>query len=124
MVKNILIIDDEELITKSLLKLLSKEGYCVTVTRSGQEALEQVKKNTFDLIISDVRMPEMDGIQTIKNIRDYLNKSNKKVIPEILITGYANVDKYEEALQLKVADYLYKPFEREGFLRVIKKNIG
>ncbi len=69
MAKNILVIDDEELITKSLLKLLSKEGYNVTVARSGTEALENIKKIDFDLIISDVRMPEMDGIETIKEIR-------------------------------------------------------
>jgi len=118
----ILIIDDEELITKSLLKFLTKEGYQVTVTKSGQEGLEQVKKNTFDLIISDVRMPEMDGIQTIQRIRDYLKEANKKLAPEIIITGYADAEKYEKALQLKVADYLYKPFDREELLRVIKKN--
>jgi CheY-like chemotaxis protein len=124
MAKKILVIDDEELITKSLLKLLSSEGYNVTVVRNGKDAIEKVKTDDFDLIISDVRMPEMDGIETIKKIRTSLEKSNKKPIPEILITGYADKDKYEAAMNLKVSDYIYKPFDRDDFLKVIKRNIG
>jgi len=124
MAKNILIIDDEELITKSLLKFLNKEGYEAAIAKSGAEALEKVKKTDFDLIISDVRMPEMDGIETIKQIRGYLEKANKKPVPEVLITGYADVDKYQAAMQLEVADYLYKPFDNNDFLKIIKKTIG
>ena len=124
MAKKILVIDDEELITKSLLKLLSTEGYNATVVRSGKEAIDNVKKSDFDLIICDVRMPQMDGIETIKEIRNHLKKTNKKQISEILITGYADKDKYETALELKVSDYIYKPFERTEFLKVIKRTIG
>ncbi len=124
MEKHILIIDDEELITKSLLKFLNKEGYIVTVATSGKEALEKVKETDFNLIISDVRMPEMDGIETIKQIRAYLAKENKPAIPEVLITGYADADKYERATELEVADYLYKPFDASDFLEIVKKSIG
>lgn len=122
--KKILVIDDEELVTKTLLRLLSREGYSATITRNGKEALEKAKEADFDLIISDVRMPEMDGIETIKHIRNYLEKSNKKPIPEVLITGYADMDKYESAKELEVVDYLYKPFDNADFLRIIKKTIG
>jgi len=121
--KNILVIDDEELITKSLLKLLTTEGYNATVVRSGKEGIEKVKTVDFDLLICDVRMPDLDGIETIKQIRAYLKESEKKLIPEILITGYADKDKYEVALNLQVADYLYKPFDRDDFLQAIKRNI-
>lgn len=124
MAKNILVIDDEELITKSLLKLLSKEGYNAVVTSSGKEAIGKIKDIDFDLIISDVRMPELDGIETIKEIRAYLDKNNKKSIPEVLITGYADTDKYEKGMELEVADYLYKPFDNTEFLQVIKKMVG
>ena len=124
MAKKILVIDDEELITKSLLRLLSAEGYNVAVAKNGSEALDRVKGADFDLIVSDVRMPELDGIETIRQIRAYLEKSNKNQIPEILITGYADKEKYETAMDLKVADYLYKPFDREDFLKVIKRTIG
>jgi len=124
MAKKILVIDDEELITKSLLKLLDTEGYDVAVARNGSEALARVKESDFDLIVSDVRMPEMDGIETIRQIRAYLKTIDKKPIPEILITGYADKEKYETAMDLKVADYLYKPFDRENFLKAVKRNIG
>ncbi|MFA4889193.1 MAG: response regulator [Candidatus Omnitrophota bacterium] len=124
MTKKILVIDDEELVTKTLLKLLSREGYSVTVTRSGKEAIEKVKESDFDLIISDVMMPELDGIETIKLIRNYLENSNKAPIPEVIITGYADMEKYESAKELEVMDYLYKPFDSAEFLRIIKKTIG
>ena len=124
MAKKILVIDDEELITKSLLRLLDKAGYDTTVVRSGKEALGKVKENDFDLIISDVRMPEMDGVDTIKEIRSFLKSSRKELIPEILITGYADKEKYEAAMGLKVVDYLYKPFDMTDFLQVVKKTIG
>jgi len=123
MAKNILVIDDEELITKSLLKLLDIEGYKTTIAISGSEAMEKIKETDFDLIISDVRMPGLDGIETIRQIRAYLKKSNKKAIPEVLITGYADVEKYEKAMNLKVADYLYKPFDNSDLLRVVKNNV-
>ena len=124
MAKNILVIDDEELITKSLLKLLSGEGYKVTVVRNGQDAIEKVKENDFNLIISDVRMPDLDGVETIKHIRSSLKELNREQIPEIIITGYADKDKYESAMDLKVTNYIYKPFERTDFLKIVKNVIG
>lgn len=124
MAKKILVIDDEELITKSLLKLLNAQGYNATVVKSGKDALETVKKEVFDLIISDVRMPGLDGVETIRQIRSYLEKSNQKPIPEILITGYADREKYETAMDLKVADYIYKPFDRDIFLGIVQRTIG
>ena len=119
-----MIVDDEELIAKSLRKLLSKEGYSLSVTKSGQEAIDEIKKSDFDLIISDIMMSGIDGIETIRHIRNYLKESNKKLIPEILITGYADLEKYNKAVELKVADYIYKPFDSADFLHAVKKNIG
>lgn len=121
--KKILIVDDEELIVKSLRKLLSKEGYSLSVAKNGQEAIDEIKKVDFDLIISDIMMPEIDGIETIRYIRNYLKESKKKLIPEILITGYADLEKYNKAMELKVDDYIYKPFDSEDLLRAIKKSL-
>ena len=121
--KNILIIDDEKLITKTLRKLLGKEGYEVTVARSGQEALEHIKGRDFNLIVCDVRMPQMDGVETIREIRNYLKQEGRPSVPELLITGYADEQRYKSAVELKVADYIYKPFDKEEFLEAVKKNI-
>lgn len=124
MAKNILIIDDEELISKSLIKLLRSQGYVASIAVGGAEALEKIKTGNFDLIICDVIMPGMDGIETIKKIRAYLEKSDKKSIPEVLITGYADAEKYENAIGLEVADYLYKPFDNDEFMHIVRKAIG
>lgn len=121
MSKRILVIDDEELVTRSLLKLLTAAGYSVSVVASGLEALRKLKKSEFDLIISDVRMPDLDGIETIKRIRAALKEAGKKPVPEILITGYADKDKYDTAMELGIVDYLYKPFDREELLEVIRQ---
>ncbi len=121
--KKILIIDDEEIVTNSLQKLLKKEGYQTTIAKSGSEAIEKVKRTDFDLIICDVRMPQMDGITTIKEIRRYLKENNRPQPPEVVITGYADLDKYQAAMDLEVADYLYKPFDTQDFLKIVKKNI-
>lgn len=123
MAQNILVIDDEGLVTASLQRLLKKEGYDVVVAISGQEAIEQFKKLDFDLIVCDVRMPQLDGIETIKRIRQLLKELGKKPIPEIFITGYADEDYYKQAVQLKVAEYIYKPFDTSELLDLIKRHL-
>ncbi|MFA5361875.1 MAG: response regulator [Candidatus Omnitrophota bacterium] len=123
MARNILIIDDEGLVTKSLHKMLAKEGYTAVIAACGKDAIAEYKKSEFDLIVCDVRMPGMDGIETIEEIRRLRDGLGRKNIPEVLITGYADEEKYKNALKLRVADYLFKPFDRNQFLDVIKKNL-
>lgn len=122
--KNILVIDDEGLVTKSLQKLLKKEGYAVVVAASGDEAIKQCKSQEFDLIVSDIRMPELDGIETVKKIRQLLKEAGKRPIPEILITGFAEEDSYRRALELKVTDYIYKPFDMKEFVNTVRRNLN
>ncbi len=121
MAKRILIVDDEAMITKSLKKLLTKEGFEPVIVSSGNEALDQVKTNDFDLLILDIRMPQMDGIETIRAIREYMAVEGKDPIPEIVITGYADESKYKCAVDLKVNAYIYKPFDTNEFLDTIKR---
>jgi putative two-component system response regulator len=123
MEKKILVIDDETMITKTLQKLLKKEGYDATIVSSGTQALDEVKTNDFDLIVIDIRMPQMDGIETITAIREYLSVEEKDQIPEIVITGYADEQKYKCAVDLKVAAYIYKPFDTKDFLDTIKRTL-
>jgi len=122
--KTILVIDDEELVIKSVEKLLRREGYKVIICRQGIEAIEIVKKQDVNLIVCDIRMPNLSGIETIKAIRDLTRQRSQQQIPEILITGYADREADEEAEKLEVSDYLYKPFDLRDFLSSIKKNIG
>jgi CheY-like chemotaxis protein len=124
MAKNILVIDDEGLITKTLKKLLGKEGFNAVITSSGQEAMEKMKIENFDLVICDIRMPEIDGIETIERIRKIQAEKGKTPCPEIIITGYADEEKYKSAVNLKVADYIFKPFDTKQFLETVRRNLA
>ena len=122
MPKHILLIDDENLVTESINRLLKKQGYNVTIANNGKDAIEiiKVKDGGFDLIIADIRMPDMNGIEIIKKIREIV----KRPIPEILITGYASEENFKEAQGLKVAAYIYKPFDISEFIAVVRKNLA
>ena len=124
MARQILLIDDDKLIVMTLKRLLTKEGYRVTTALSGLLALERIEESDFDLIISDIKMPEMDGIETVKKIREYLTQNNKKLVPEIFISAYAKEDIYQEALKLNAAGYIEKPFDIKSLLQTIKESLG
>lgn len=123
MAKQLLLIDDDELVLQSLGMLLESRGYQVEKARNGFEALEKAETQNFDLVISDIRMPGMDGIELIQRLREILQERRRKAIPEILITAYADENAYLRALKLKVTDYLYKPFDMNQFLEIIAKRL-
>lgn len=123
MSKNILLIDDDKLILMTLKRLLIREGYQVTTALNGQAALRKMEEDGFDLIISDIKMPEMDGIETVKKIRELLAQRRKPPIPEIFITAYAKEEIYQKALELKAAGYIQKPFDVKTLLNTTKETI-
>src|SRR3989338_8188660 len=110
MSKKILVIDDEEMIIKSLTKLLERNNYKVMIVKKGMDALEVVEEETFDLIICDIRMPGINGVETIINIKKTLETKGEKLPSLIFITGYADKDCEEKAKTLNPAAYIYKPF--------------
>ena len=119
MPKKILIVDDDALVIKTLSKCLSSLKYNVEIAQSGKQALAKARENNFDLIISDVRMPQIDGIETIRRIKE--DNPQYSNIPVILITGYAgrgDIDK--EAKELGIIECLYKPFDLGEFTRLVK----
>lgn len=122
--RSILLIDDDELVLQSVASLLQSRGYTVEKARNGFEAIEKAQQKKFDLVISDIRMPGMDGIELIQRLREFTKERQGKLIPEILITGYSDENAYLRALKLKVTDYLYKPFDMEEFLSIVAKRIG
>ena len=122
MSKKILLVDDEDLVRKSLGIFLVKQGYEVIACENGEDALGRVRTEPVDLIVCDVRMPRLDGIETLKAIRFYFKTHNLKARPEILITGYADESSANEAQKMKVAEYLYKPLDMRDFLECIRKH--
>lgn len=123
MAKNILVIDDDKMVLLTLKRLLAKEGYRVSTALSGLEALELIEGTDYDLIISDLKMPAMDGVETVKKIRGFLSQNNKKLVPEIFITGYAKEEIYNNALALNAAGYIDKPFDIKPLLQTIKEAV-
>lgn len=121
--KKILIIDDDKLVSITLKRLLKREGYEVITALSGQGALRRIEEEQFDLIISDIRMPQMDGIETVRKIREYLTLNHKNPVPEIFITGYAKEEIYQKALELKASGYLEKPFDIKALQQSVKTAI-
>ena len=100
----ILAVDDEEVVCESIRRVLSGEGYDVRTTTSPQEGLEMVRREIFDLLLLDIKMPEMDGIELLRAVRG--------VSPEtevIIVTGYATIETAVEAVKLGAFDYLEKP---------------
>ena len=114
----ILIVDDEVRMCDSLKVLLSNEGYETRVAHSGQEALEQLDKNNIDLVLLDIVMPDMNGLE----IMDYIKQKNHGALV-IIITGHASVDSAITSLRKGAYDYLRKPFEFDELLKRVQNAI-
>jgi len=124
MAKKILVIDDEEIIIKSLSKLLEKNGYEVFVAKNGQDAIVMAEEEDFDLILADIRMPGMNGVEAVEQIyKDKLKRKEKKM-PTIFITGYSDEANEKKAKTLAPLAYIYKPFDINELLDKIRKAIG
>ena len=128
--KDILIVDDEELVTKTLQRLLQKSiAPNVVVANKGEEALKKIqdlkasKNKDFDLVIMDIRMPGLDGIETVRRMKEIMTGSNSWQNQVIFITGYEGEHTQEEARALGYVDYLRKPFDTEDFLASVKKHL-
>jgi CheY-like chemotaxis protein len=124
MSKKILLIDDEALITRSFAKLLGKNSFEVEVCQSGQEAIMIARNKNFDLIMCDIRMPGLNGIDTIKTIFDQYRSKNKTLPGLIFITGYADDTQESTARELNPFAYIYKPFDVRDLLDVIRKALS
>ncbi len=121
MKKKILIIDDEELLTKTFSRLLEKNDFEVFVAKRGQDAIDIAEEEVFDLIISDIRMPGLDGIQTATKLREVFEKKKTKMPPEIFITGYSDESKEMQARALHPVAYIMKPFDMDVLLKAINE---
>jgi two-component system cell cycle response regulator len=113
----ILCVDDEPANLKLLENILVPRGYEVISVASGQDALLKIKKLTIDLVLLDLMMPGMDGLQVSRKIKE--NKKYKD-IPIIMLTAYSGVESYIESLSDEVFAYLHKPFEMEELARLVK----
>ena len=114
--KDILIVDDDDLVCHSLKELLGFEGYDVDSTLDGVDALTKMNNTKYSLIISDIRMPSMDGIELLKEIR---GKNLESLL--IFITGHGHIDGAVEAIKLGAYDYVTKPIDDIRLKLTIKR---
>jgi len=115
MKKKILICDDEEGIRESL-RLIFEKDYDLLFASNGKEAIEVTKREPVDIVIMDIKMPRMDGIETMRKLKELKSDLN------ILVTsGYKSVETAKEALSAGASDYLVKPFDRMEILKAVQK---
>jgi DNA-binding NtrC family response regulator len=102
----ILLVDDETVFTQNMAKLLTSRGYVVTAVNSGDAAIQELEEKDFDVVVLDLKMPGMDGITTLKEI-----KKLGLFTETLILTGHGSIDTALEAIKIGAYDYLTKPCE-------------
>lgn len=115
---SILVVDDEAAIRYSVSKTLQRVGYVVREAASGEEALEMLKGNWFDVVLTDIRMPGIDGVELVRRIKD---TDPDTVV--ILMTAYPNLGTAVEALRLGAHDYLIKPSSSQDIRASVARGV-
>jgi len=115
----ILVVDDEEKMRRVLRIMLSLKGHRVDEAPDGETALRKIRENCYDLIISDIRMPGLSGLELLNRVREL-----EHPVPVVFITAYATVDDAVEAMRAGAVDYIPKPFEEERILLTVERALG
>ena len=116
MTEKVLLVDDEEEFVETLAERMRSRGMEVTTTTSGKSALEQVDKEPFDVVILDLQMPGMDGLEVLARI-----KKRQPDIQVVLLTGHATVSKSVEAIKRGAMEFLEKPVDLSSLSEIIHK---
>lgn len=111
----ILIVDDEKDICEFLFRILHKDGYAPIVAHDGEAALEMIRLGMPDLVISDVRMSKMDGIELLRQAKEC-----DPNLPVIIVTGFPGIDGAIQAMRLGAFDYLLKPIDTSDLMNKIQ----
>lgn len=112
----ILVVDDDPELREAIQELLLREGYHIEESSSGKDALSQFRSASFDLVLTDMVMPEVGGIELLKKIKEL-----KEEVPVLLITGHSTIEDAVEAIKLGAEDYIAKPFDNVELLKAVKR---
>jgi DNA-binding NtrC family response regulator len=107
--------EDEMNVAKGLEMVMREEGYEVDLADTGQGALDKFRASEFDLLVADLRLPDMDGMDVVQHVREKRPRTNV-----VIITGYPSVSSAVEAVRMGVSDYLRKPFTEDEFKTAVK----
>ncbi len=113
---NILVLDDEKVVLESVSRILEEEGYRVVTCQRGQEAMEALKKERFDILITDLKMPGMDGLQAMETLLGI-----DPDLSVIMFTAYSTVDSAVKAMKMGAVDYIRKPFTPDQLTELVAK---
>jgi CheY-like chemotaxis protein/glycine cleavage system H lipoate-binding protein len=113
---NILVVDDEQIVLDSIKKLLKNDNYKVIGVLSAQDGIAAIDKGDIDIVLTDLMMPGIDGLEFMKIAKDKFPR-----LPIIMITGYATINTALQATQLGAFDYVAKPFSKAEFRSVVKR---
>jgi len=110
----ILVVDDEDIVRTSCSRTLSPEGYEVRLAKNGVEGLKMASAERFDLVLTDLKMPDMDGIEVLRIIKEKWPET-----AVIIVTGYQTVDTAVKAIKLGAYDYIEKPFTPDALISAV-----
>lgn len=116
---SLLVVDDELLIRDLLYDFFSDQGWSIAVAENGEKALDILKSRKIDLILSDIKMPEMDGLELTARVHEQYPQ-----IPVVLMTGYPSVDTAVAALRHKAVDYIVKPFNIHQLYKKLDEQVS
>ncbi len=114
--KRALAVDDSATMRNLVKIALEAEGFVVDTAENGKEALELTKRNTYDVVITDINMPVMDGLEFIREFR-----STNRTTPVLVLTTETEAKKKEEAKRLGATGWIVKPFKPEDLVKVVKR---
>jgi len=114
----ILIVDDDETIRTTMKAILEDEGYMVDLASTGEEAIQLTMKTTYNIALLDIRLPDMEGVELLKLMRDSVPRTRK-----IMVTGYPSMQNAIAALNKNADAYLLKPLDNEKLLNLVKEQL-
>lgn len=120
--ERVVVVDDDAIILKQANSILTEAGFKVTCLKSGKLLLDYISVNPADILLLDIRMPEMDGFETIRALREWESNNSKESVPVIFLTANEDSDSEANALSLGAVDFIRKPFSAEA-LRIRVRNI-
>jgi DNA-binding NtrC family response regulator len=109
-----LVIDDEQIVLDSVRKILTDENYEVDVSLSGREGREWAIQKQYDIVLTDIRMPDIGGMRVLRDVK----RANPS-LPVVMITGYATISSSVQAMKMGAADYIEKPFTPDQLLKAV-----
>ena len=122
MEERVVVVDDDAIILKNANMILSEAGFKVTCLKSGRLLMDYIARNPVDILLLDIRMPEMDGFETIRALRDWESENNREAVPVIFLTANEDSDSEAKGLSLGALDFIRKPFSSEA-LKIRVRNL-